>query len=325
MAVTARRVLIKRQSVRLPTLTIYAILVILCVYTGIRAPDFRAVANIETLLEQSIPLGLAAIGQLVVILTGGLDMSIGLIGRLAALVTAVTLQTHVGAMFPVILLALGIGIAIGATNGLIITATGAVPFIVTLGTFGVLAGVCLAVTQTTTNLVPSAFLEIYTRAVHGLPIAVIVMAAIWILAFAFLRYAPIGRHFYAIGGDAYVARTAGIRVHRTLIVAYAVSGLLGALAGLFLLAQSGVGNNSIATNLEFQSIVAVALGGASLFGGSGSVAGTLGAVLLLTTATDAFQVLQINTYYQNVFQGGVILIAIALYARPDRQVGPTET
>jgi ribose transport system permease protein len=305
----------------MPTVIIYTILIVLCVYTGIRSPDFRTTTNIETLLDQSVPLGLVAIGQLVVILTGGLDMSIGLVGRLSALVAAVVMQAHVGAVVPAILLAIGIGIAIGTTNGLIISATGAVPFIVTLGMFGVLEGVCLAVTQTSTSLVPTSVLEIYTTSVHGLPVAVIVMAGVWLLAFAFLRYTPIGRHFYATGGDSYVARTAGIRIHRTRIVAYAISGLLGAIAGLFLLSQSGVANNSIAANLEFQSIVAVALGGASLFGGSGNVAGTLGAVLLLTVVTDVFQVLQINPYYQNVFQGGVILVAIALYAQSGRRAG----
>lgn len=320
----ARRV---RQFVARSTVStaiIYIVLVVLCAYTAIRSPQFRSAANVETLLEQSIPLGLAAIGQLCVIVTGGLDMSVGMVGRLAALLAAVFLETQPGATPVALIIGLAAGIGIGLVNGIVITSTGAVPFIVTLGMFGVLEGVSLAVTQTSTSLVPPRYQHIYTSSIHGFPIAVIVMAVIWVLAYLFLRFMPLARDFYAIGGDPQVARTAGIRVHRVRIAAYIICAALGALAGLFLLAQSGVGNNSIAANLEFQSIVAVALGGASLFGGSGSVVGTLGAVLLLTCVTDVFQVLQISTYYQNVFQGGVILIAVLLYAGSARTQGTAD-
>jgi ribose/xylose/arabinose/galactoside ABC-type transport system permease subunit len=174
------------------------------------------------------------------------------------------------------------------------------------------------VTQTSTALVPPRFQQIYTASVGGFPIAVLVMAAIWVLAYLFLKLMPLGRDLYAVGGGTQVARSAGIRVHRVRLLAYVISGALGAVAGLFLLAQSGVGNNTIAANLEFQSIVAVALGGASLFGGLGTIAGTLGAVLLLTVVTDVFQLSSISTYYQNVFQGGVILVAVLLYASTTR-------
>lgn len=313
-----------RQLVARPstsTAIIFVVLAVLCIYTSIRSPDFRSMKNVETLLEQSIPLGLAAIGQLCVILTGGLDMSVGMVGRLAALLAAVFLESAPGATPVALIIGLLVGIGIGLVNGIIITSTGAVPFIVTLGMFAVLEGACLAVTQTSTSLVPPRYQQLYTTSLHGFPIAVIVMAAVWLLAFFFLRFMPLGRDFYAVGGDPQVARTAGVRVHRVRIAAYIISAALGAVAGLFLLAQSGVGNNTLAANLEFQSIVAVALGGASLFGGAGSVVGTLGAVLLLTCVTDVFQVLQISTYYQNVFQGGVILLAVLLYASSARTQG----
>lgn len=313
------RQLVSRPSTS--TAIIYVVLAALCVYTAIRSPEFRSMKNVETLLEQSIPLGLAAIGQLCVILTGGLDMSVGMVGRLAALLAAVFLESAPGDTPIALIIGLVVGIGIGLVNGIVITATGAVPFIVTLGTFAVLEGVSLAVTQTSTSLVPPRYQQLYTTSLHGFPVAVIVMGVVWVLAFLFLRFMPLGRDFYAVGGDLQVARTAGVRVHRVRIAAYMISAALGAVAGLFLLAQSGVGNNTLAANLEFQSIVAVALGGASLFGGAGSVVGTLGAVLLLTCVTDVFQVLQISTYYQNVFQGGVILVAVLLYASSARTQG----
>lgn len=299
----------------LATVVIFLMLIALWVYAGIRSDDFRSAANISSLLEQSIPLGLAAIGQLVVILSGGFDISIGMIARFVALLAAVVMQSNHAAIVPMIIIGLVVGAMIGALNGLIITATGAAPFMVTLGMFGVLEGASLAVTQSSTNLVPFAFLDIYTASVRQLPIAVIAMAGIWLIVAGMLRFTWFGRDVYAIGGGGDVARVAGIHVHRTRVLVYSLSGLFGAAAGLFLLSRTGVGNNSIATNLEFQSIVAVALGGASLFGGRGNVLGTLGAVLLLTSVNDIFQILAINPYYENIFQGGIILAAIILYTQ----------
>jgi ribose transport system permease protein len=245
-------------------------------------------------------------------------MSVGMVGRLSALLAAVVLEALPGATPLALIVGVLVGLLVGAVNGAIITLTGAAPFIVTLGMFGAIEGLCLAVTQTSTALVPPRFQQIYTASVGGFPIAVLVMAAIWVLAYLFLKLMPLGRDLYAVGGGTQVARSAGIRVHRVRLLAYVISGALGAVAGLFLLAQSGVGNNTIAANLEFQSIVAVALGGASLFGGLGTIAGTLGAVLLLTVVTDVFQLSSISTYYQNVFQGGVILVAVLLYASTTR-------
>jgi ribose transport system permease protein len=294
---------------------VYALLVGLVVYASLASDTFWTTGNLESLLQQSIPLGLAAIGELVVIIAGGIDMSIGMIARLSALLTAVYLQNGTTPLLVGLLIGVAVGIGAGLCNGAIITVSGANPFIVTLGTFGIIEGLCLAVTAGSTALMPTSYLNLYTATIHGFPTACVVMAGLWLVVALFLRSTQFGRHLYAVGGSAAVAQLAGIRVRRVRLGAYAISGLFGALAGLFLLAQSGVGNNTLGANLEFAAIVAVTLGGASLFGGRGTVVGTIGAVLLLTATLDVFQVLQIDSSYQNVFEGGVILCAIAFYSR----------
>lgn len=297
------------------TVLVYGLLVILIAYASAASPNFWTPSNFRSLLQQSIPLGLVALGQLVVVIAGGVDMSIGMIARLSALLTGVYLEAGTAPVVVGLLIGVAVGVGVGVCNGAIVTMTGANPFIVTLGAFGVLEGICLAVTAGSTGLMPPGFRQIYTASISGIPLSIIAMIGVWLLMAVFLRFTALGRHFYAVGGSAPIANLAGIRVWRVRLGAYVISGVFGALAGLFLLAQSGVANNVIGTNLEFASIVAVTLGGASLFGGRGTIVGTIGAVLLLTTILDVFQVLNVDTNYQNVFQGAVILCAIAVYSR----------
>jgi ribose transport system permease protein len=301
------------------TVLVYVLLVMLVLYATHASPTFWTTANLESLLQQSIPLGLAALGELIVIIAGGIDMSIGMIARLSAVAAGVYLTAGHSAVALGLLLGVAVGVGAGLVNGAIITVSGANPFIVTLGSFGIFEGLSLAVTAGSTGLMPASVLDIYTATFHGFPISCIAMALVWLAVAGVLRYTQFGRHLYAVGGSPAVAQLAGIHVARVRIGAYVISGVFGSLAGLFLLAQSGVGNNSIGTNLEFAAIVAVTLGGASLFGGRGTIVGTLGAVLLLTTTLDVFQVLNIDSSYQNVFQGAVILCAIGFYSRERSQ------
>jgi ribose/xylose/arabinose/galactoside ABC-type transport system permease subunit len=305
------------------TALVYVLLVAMVIYAATASPYFWTGDNLKSLLQLSIPLGLVAIGQLVVVLAGGIDMSIGMIARLSALCVGVSLQGGTTPVFVGILFGIAVGVAAGLGNGVVVTLTGANPFIVTLGTFGIIEGICLAITSGSTGLMPIEFRQIYTATVGGFPSSVVVMVGVWVLAALFLRYTQLGRHLFAVGGSAAAAQLAGVPVRRVRIGSYAISGLFGSLAGLFLLAQSGVANNVIGVNLEFASIVAVTLGGASLFGGRGGVVGTIGAVLLLTTTLDVFQLLDIDPNYQNVFQGAVILCAIGIYTRRGLRPGAT--
>lgn len=301
-------------------LLIYALAVAAYAYTAVRSPSFRDPAYLNVVLRQSIVLGLAAIGQMVVILTGGIDMSIGMIARIVVLVVALNFNGQDSMVLPLIALGLGLGAGIGLLNGILITRVHAVPFILTLGTFGILTGISLVVASSPVGLIPATYLSIYDARIGPMTACVIGIVAVWVLTWIVINRTRFGRALFAVGGSPEIARRAAINVRRTQVLAYTVSGFCGAAGGLFLLARSGVGDPSAAAGLEFQSIVAVALGGTSLYGGRGSVVGVLGAVLLLTMISSVFDTLQISVFYQQLVLGALVLLAVAGYKTPGMRV-----
>lgn len=300
-------------------LLIYGLIVVVGVYAAAKAENFRTMSNMANILRQTILLGMIAIGQSVVILTGGMDFSVALIARVVALTVATIFaaqNSNPALIVPLIFLGLIIGTALGAVNGSLITRTHANPFIITYGMANILRGVSLAIANTPIRGIPKAYLKIYDAKIGIVPVNVIVMALIWIAAWLFLNRARVGRALYAVGGSERVARLSAIPVNRTLMIAYMFSAFCAAAAGLFILARSGVGDPGTAEGMEFQSVVAVALGGISLYGGRGSLWGTLGGVLLLTMISNVFNILQVNIYVQQLFLGLIVLIAVAAYKSP---------
>jgi ribose transport system permease protein len=292
---------------------IYALVLFVAVGAGIYSERFRDPGNLTNVLRQTIVLGLLAIGQSVVILAGGIDMSIALIARLSTLIVAVLFGGNDALILPLIALGLSVGAALGLLNGLIITRVYASPFIVTFGMFSILSGISLAIASSPVGKIPSSYLTIYDANLGPMPLSVLAMALLWTGAWLLTSRTRLGRALYAVGGSQRVARLAAIHVSRTLVIAYVLSGLLGAAGGLFILARTGVGDPKMADGLEFQSIVAVALGGISLSGGRGSILGTLGGVLLLGVVANMFNILQVDSFFQQLILGLVVLITVATY------------
>lgn len=297
---------------------IYGLIFIVGGATAIYSENFRQFSNVISLLRQSIVLALIAIGQSVVALTGGMDFSVAMTARIVGLVVAsiFAVNSSDALIVPLIVLGVGIGAAIGLMNGLLITKTHANSFIITLGVGGILRAVCLAISSTPIRGVPSSYLQIYDAKFLGIPINVFIIALIWFIAYIFTTRTRAGRAIFAVGGSERVARLSAIRVDKTLILTYVLAGVMAALAGLFLLARTGVGDPSAAEGLDFQSVVAVAIGGISLYGGKGSILGTLGGVLLLGLLGNVFNIVQIDVYYQQLLMGLIVLIAVAAYKSP---------
>lgn len=298
---------------------IYGFIILIAGAAAIYSENFRTPSNMANILRQSIILGLLAIGQSLVILTGGMDISIDMMARTVALVIATLFATYnsdPSLILPLILLGVIVGVGLGGINGLLITRTHANPFIVTFGVAFILRGVNLAISTTPIRGIPSEFLRIYDTKIGIIAINVIVMVLIWFLVWLFTTRTGLGRALFAVGGSERVARLSGIRVNRTLLSAYVLSGFFAALAGLFVLSRMGVGDPGTAEGMTFQSIVAVAVGGISLYGGKGSIIGTLGGVLLLTILSNVFNLIQVNIYYQQLLLGFVVLIAVAAYRSP---------
>jgi ribose transport system permease protein len=280
---------------------------------------FQNPSNLINILRQSIVISLIAIGQSAVILTGGADMSVAMVARIVALIVATLFAATGGSttlIVPLILLGVVIGAVLGGFNGLLITRTHANPFIITFGVANILRGVNLAIATTPIRGIPSEYLKIYDSKIGIVPVNVLVMIVVWVLAWILTTRSRPGRSIFAVGGSERVARLSGIRVNRTLVLAYVFSGVCSALAGLFLLSRTGVGDPSAAEGMDFQSMVAVALGGISLYGGKGSMIGTLGGVLLLTLLANVFNLTQVNIYFQQLFLGMIVLIAVAAYKTP---------
>jgi ribose transport system permease protein len=300
-------------------LLIYGLILVVGIYAATQAENFRTMSNMANILRQTILLGMIAIGQSVVILTGGIDFSVAMIARVVALTVATIFaaqQSNPALIVPLILLGMVVGVALGSVNGLLITRTHANPFIITFGIASILRGVSLAIATTPIRGIPKPYLRIYDAKIGIIPVNVIVMALIWIAAWIFLNRSRLGRAVYAVGGSERVARLSAIRVNRTLMAAYMFSAFCAAVAGLFILSRSGVGDPITAEGMDFQSVVAVALGGISLYGGRGSLWGTLGGVLLLTMMSNVFNILQVNIYVQQLFLGLIVLIAVAAYKSP---------
>ena len=300
-------------------LLIYGLILIVGLYAATQAENFRTMSNMANILRQTILLGMIAIGQSVVILTGGIDFSVAMIARVVALTVATIFaaqNSNPALIVPLILLGLVVGVALGGINGLLITRTHANPFIITFGIANILRGVSLAIATTPIRGIPKAYLRIYDAKIGIIPVNVIVMALIWVAAWIFLNRSRLGRAVYAVGGSERVAQLSAIRVNRTLMAAYMFSAFCASVAALFILSRSGVGDPITAEGMDFQSVVAVALGGISLYGGRGSIWGTLGGVLLLTMMSNVFNILQVNIYVQQLFLGLIVLIAVAAYKSP---------
>jgi ribose transport system permease protein len=161
--------------------------------------------------------------------------------------------------------------------------------------------------------VPDAYLSVYDAKIGIVPVNVIVMGLVWFAAWLFTTRTRLGRSIFAVGGSARIAQLSAIRVNRPVVLVYMISSTFAALAGLFLLARTGVGDPSAAEGMTFQAIVAAAVGGISLYGGRGSVIGTLGGVILLTLLSNFFNLMQVNIFYQQLLLGVIVLVAVAAY------------
>ncbi len=296
-------------------IVVYLMLAALIVDGATRSPVFHTPQNAENVLRQSIVLGLVGIGQTFVLISGGIDMSVGSIVKLTGLVGAIVMNGQDSMIGPALLIALGIGAAVGLLNGLLVTQLRAAPFIVTFAVFYVVRGIAFTISTQPVGLTPPGLSALYDASWLGIPLAIAGMAVVWVLAWFALRRTQFGRHVYAVGGREDVAILSGIHVRWLRVIVYVISGLCAALAGLFTLVIGGVGDPQAGDNLEFLSITAAVIGGVSLFGGKGALAGTLGGILLLTLIGNVFQITEVNSFYQQPLLGLIILLAVALYRR----------
>ena len=307
-AVTWRRI---RENAGL--LAIWTVLAVMIAAAAIISPTFRSTGNIFNALRQSVFLGIVSIGQTIVIIAGGIDLSVGSTVKLVTLIAAGVMLGNEQLAAPAIVLCLGVGCVIGLVNGLIVTRLNVAPFIATLGMYSIVRGFAYGYTTAPIGSVSKSVRSIYSTQIGPVPLPVIIFAVLVIVAVILLKLSVFGRHVYAVGGSVQVARLSALKVDRLKIVVFVIAGFLASVAGILMVSRMVVGDPNVGEGLELDSIAAVALGGTSLLGGRGGLIGTLAGVLILAFVSNIFNLLSLDVWYQQLVRGLIILAAVAIY------------
>jgi len=310
--VTARRLLDERG-------VLLGLVVVAATFGVLIGPQFFAAANLELMARQTAIVCVAALGMTMVIVAGGIDLSVGSIVALSTVVTALLLRhdsSGSGALLAAFA-ALAAGAVCGALNGVLVTQLRVVPFIVTLGTMLLVRGAAKGLSGERRLEAPATWLnELLRTAQNGrgllLPSGIWLTAALAVVVALTLQYTRFGRHLFAIGSSERTARLCGVRITRTKIAVYTVAGVLGALAGVLTFSKLSVGDPTVAIGLELDVIAAVIIGGGSLLGGRGSVIGTIAGAAIMTIIQIGCSQQGLPNWVQQIVTGAIIVFAVAL-------------
>jgi ribose transport system permease protein len=273
--------------------------------------EFLTGDNLANLARQVAVFGIIAVGQLLIILTAGIDLSVGSVLGLTGCVTA-ELLVHGWGIVPAIGAGLAAGAAIGVFNGTLVAYAKLPPFIVTLGMLGIARGVVLVLTDASTvQPLPDAFGNIANGSFLGLPNLLWMFAVVVLVAAFVLRRTVFGRYVYAVGSNPESARLAGVPVTRVLVAVYAIGGLLAAVGGVLFTSRLNAGIPTAGTGYELNAIAACVIGGASLFGAKGGAFGAAAGALIVGTLNNGGNLLAVNSFYLQIIIGALILVAVA--------------
>lgn len=298
----------KRQRVDYAFMLAFILLLLLA---ATMSDVFFTQRNISNLLRQIVTNGLISLGMLVVILTGGIDLSVGPVVALSAILVTGMLEKQ-GLPMPIaILIALGAGTIAGLFNGFVISRFKLQPFIVTLATLGAFRGLIYVYSETPITPTDPAFRTIFGTPLLGpFTLSILIMLVAYVIAHFFLSRTTAGRAIVALGGNEEAVRLAGINVRKHILLAYIISGLCAAVAGVLLASRLGIAQPSVGAGFELDAIAACVIGGAILGGGGGSVIGTFSGVLTLGLIDNLLNLFNVQSYYQQIFKGLIILFAV---------------
>ncbi len=305
--------------VRIPP--VYFFLILVYIITGVLdqlLADGQMFTNpsiILNIIVRSVALGIVAVGQSLVLIGASIDLSVAYTISITAVMSSYMMQGDTTKVPLAIVTVLGIGIAIGLVNGLVVTKLKVNPFIATLGTSLIIKGIINATFSNYTGKVPKEFEAIGYGKIGPIPISIIILLAIVFIGWFILARTKFGSHLYGVGGNTEVARLSGVRTDRVLIGAHILCSLTAVLSGLFLVSLMRSGAPWVGPNgfYDLNSIATTVIGGTALAGGKGGVWGTLAGVLIFGVLSTAFNQLGVNPYLKNVFQGVIIILAVASY------------
>jgi ribose transport system permease protein len=297
---------------------VWVLVVAVAVQASFASEFFLTARNLSNLAGQAVPLALAAIGQMAAILVGAIDLSVGATARLAALLTAGLIDDQPARVLPVVALVLAVAALVGAVNGAMVVLLRFHPLIATLIMFTVLRGVALAYTQGPIGGIPTEASRYVHAQLLGVPYPVWCVFVLLGLFGVLLTRTRFGLNAYAVGGDAEVARRAGISPEWVRFRMLVLCSTMAGLAGIMLAFRQGIGGPRGAEGLELNSIVAVVIGGVSIFGGRGTLLGVMGGVVFLNILRNAMNLQGVSPLAQGVVSGALVILAVALFTRREQ-------
>ena len=293
----------------------------LVIVVAILSPSFFTVANLLNVFRQTSINAVIAAGMTFVILTGGIDLSVGSILAFSGAVAASCLASG-QSMIVTVILTLIIGAGVGLLNGIIISKGKLQPFIATLATMTILRGATLVFTDgkpisVGTSEGAMAFGKIGGGTMLGIPTPVVIMIVVFLICYYILHQTKIGRHTYALGGNEEATKLSGLNTDKIKIFVYTISGVLSAIAGIIITARLFSAQPNAGSGYELDAIAAVVLGGTRLAGGKGKISGTIIGALIIGILSNALNLLNVSSYFQMIAKGVVILIAVLLDRKND--------
>lgn len=291
-----------------------AITILLFIFFSIAAPMFLSVGNIMSLLRQTSVTAIISVGMAIVMLTGGIDLSVGAIVALSSIVCAGAM-VNLSLPIPIaILLSLVVGAVVGLINGILVTYIKVPALIATLGTQQAVRGIAYIITGGYTLYgFPESFSIIGRGYLFGvIPVSAVIMVVVLALGWFMLNSTKFGRYTYALGGNFEATRLAGINVNKRLILVYVISGLLASIAGIVELSRISSGQPSAGEGYEMSAITAVVLGGISVSGGEGKFGGVIFGIFIMGMLSTGLVMMNVSTYYQQLIKGLVLLFAVCV-------------
>jgi len=324
---------IRRESLvnLLNKYAIFVVLIIMAFAMTLTTKDFLTVQNLINLFSSESSRGLLAVGVGLVIIAGGIDLSVGAIMALTSVITASLVQqsTYSNRLwvelpfistFFAILVGLACGAMVGVVNGVIIAYTKTPPFITTLGTMLIVKGLALVYTNAyPVPMLRDDFKIIGQGKILLIPYIVIVFIFILVIAWVLLNYTRWGKNLYAIGGNELAARVAGVNVEKNLIAVYIWSGCLAAISGILLTAKSGSGIGTLGDKYEFDAIAAAIVGGLSFSGGIGRISGIFAGIFILGILNNGLLLMNVSPYLQQIIKGVIIITAVVVDMRKHKR------
>jgi ribose transport system permease protein len=292
------------------SLTLLVLLALLWVLLAFSTSSFWTYGNITNLLRQGAMTAILAIGETFVIITGGIDLSVGAVVGFTSVIIA-WLLTHGYPIWGALIITLAFGLVIGVFHGFGITKLGLPPFIMTLATLTALRGIGLLITNGSTISITNTDFTGFSRGDFlGVPNLFWMVVVVAVPGYIFLHHSRFGRYLFAIGSNTEAARLSGVNTVRMIYIAYILSALCAAFVGILLAARIGIGNATQAEGWELQAIASSVIGGTSLFGAIGSVHGPLLGSFILTTINNGANLLNVNSFWQRVITGALIIIIV---------------